>query len=90
MAINKELMKKFCREKLPITKEEYDAMSKGMSPATKKAFFNVEPKSDGTDYYEYIFNPDDDEIDTALLFKICKEQSQYLKSIKKCLNFLPC
>lgn len=87
MAINKELMKTFCKETLPITKEEYESMSQGMSPTTKKKFFNVWVKGDGTNYYEYICNPDDDEIGTALLFKICKDQAKYLRSIKNMLTF---
>lgn len=88
MAINKELMKKICRENIPLTKEEYETMSKDMTEEEKEKVFEWAVDSDGNFKYHYVIEPDDNELDTAILFKMYKEQTKYLKSIKKCLNSL--
>lgn len=87
MAVNKEIIKKFCKEKLPITKEEYEIMSRGLTEKEKSKIFEWDVESSGVKY-NYIPDPDDSELNIAILFRMYREQTRYLRSVNKTLTLL--
>jgi len=88
MALDKQGIKAYASERVrEITEEEYMSLIKATQ---EDAELKYEKKFDGINYFYENQVPSDDELDLALLYRLCKNQdktNKHLKTIKGILIF---
>lgn len=88
MALDKQNIKAYASERIrEITEEEYKSLRE---TTQEDAELKYEKKFDGINYFYENQVPSDDELDLALLYKLCKNQdktNKHLKTIKGILIF---
>ncbi len=83
MAMDKDDLLEYLAEYVSIDEEVYEKETKNLSESEKEKYYTVKEKEgESPDYYKIVY-PDENEINTALLYRLCKKQERNEELLKK-------